>query len=111
MGDGGAGPDMAYQPSQLRAGGSTASAAGATAESAATVLRGVSCPPGASFGRVAGADLLATALGRARDTHARTGVQVADHHANLDARATSTAGQGDGLTTSTTGIASGTRAR
>jgi hypothetical protein len=102
-----AGPDLGYDVGGLRTGGTTAGTAGTEAAAAATVLGGVVCPPGTVFGQVAGAELLAAALGRARDAHARTGAQVADQHDRLQGRAGATAGHGDGLTTATTAIAQG----
>lgn len=99
-----AGVAMAYGTDGIRSGGGQALTAGGTAEAAAGMLQAVQCPA-PSFGLVAGAEAIATALARARDAHAATGYQVHARHVDLDGRAQQTAGTGDGLTTETQGIA------
>jgi hypothetical protein len=96
--------DMAYTSGEVRQGGTRALAAGQTAAGAAGVLRGVTCPA-ASLGVVAGAEALAAALARARDSHVALGERVHADHVDLDTRAGTVAGDGDGLTTTTDAVA------
>jgi hypothetical protein len=84
---------MGYGTDGLRAGGGQAATAGGTAGAAARGLQGANCPA-ASFGQVTGADLIASALTRAREAGVALGLQVEAGHVDLDSRARRTASHG-----------------
>jgi hypothetical protein len=96
--------DPGYDSDGLRRGGAQARVAGDVAAGAAGILRGATCPA-AALGVVAGAEALAAALMRSRDAHVALAEQVHAGHVDLDARAGSTAGDGDGLTASSAAVA------
>jgi hypothetical protein len=98
-------PDMIFSDEGLRAGGDAAAFAGGIAEGAVAALLAAACPPAAVFGRVTGTEMLAAAVGRARDGHARVGAAVADGLRDTARRAAATAAQGGGLVSQTTAIA------
>ena len=102
MGDG---AHMAYGSDGLRNGAAVSDTAGAVAEESALALQGVPSPAASAFGRVIGADVLAAAMTRARDAHMRTGFDAHARHVDLAGRSVQAAGDGDGLTTSTTAVA------
>jgi hypothetical protein len=95
---------MAYRSDGIRTGGGQAVTAGGVAGAAARTLQGASCPA-ASFGQVTGADVIASALGRARDANVATGLQVEAGHVDLGARAKRSAADGDQLTADTATVA------
>ena len=96
--------DLGYDSDGLRQGGREARAAGELAAGAAGILRGATCPS-AALGVVAGAEALAAALARARDAHVALAERVHAGHVDLDARAGTAAGDGDGLTASSAAVA------
>ncbi len=95
---------LGYGSDGLRQGGAQARGAGATAAGAARLLRPATCPA-SSLGVVTGADALAAAIVRARDAHVALAERVQAVHVDLAGRAGQVAGDGDGLTASTTAIA------
>jgi hypothetical protein len=92
---------LGYAADGLRQGGAQARGAGTTAAGAARLLRPATCPA-SSLGVVTGADALAAAIIRARDAHVALAERVQAVHVELAGRV---AGDGDGLTASTTAIA------
>jgi hypothetical protein len=96
--------DLGYDADGLRQGGREARGAGDVAAGAAGILRGATCPA-AVLGVVAGAEALAAALMRARDAHVALAEQVHAGHVDLDTRAGTAAGDGDGLTASSAAVA------
>jgi hypothetical protein len=95
---------MAYGSDGIRAGGGQAVVAGGTSGAAAQTLQAANCPA-ASFGQVTGADVIASALVRARDANVAMGQAIESGHVDLDARAQRTAADGDQLTVDTTAAA------
>jgi hypothetical protein len=95
---------LGYGSDGLRQGGAQARSAGAAAAGAAGILRPATCPA-ASLGVVAGADVLAAAIARARDAHVGLAERVDAEHVDLDARSGRVATDGDGLTAGTAAIA------
>jgi hypothetical protein len=98
------GVDMGYRSQELMGGGAQAAAAGGVADGAAGLLRPVVCAS-ASLGLVAGAEALAAAVVRLRDTTVQLAERVAAGHADLQARAGQVAAEGDGLAERTAAVA------
>jgi hypothetical protein len=96
--------DMAYDTTGMRAGAAGCHDAATAADRAATELSRIAITS-AAFGRVPAASMLSAALVGARDQQGRTAAAEAASRAGLARRLGTAANQGDGLTTTTTSIA------
>jgi hypothetical protein len=96
--------DMQYNTGDLRTGAKHADAASASADEAASGLKG-SQGGGSPFGDVTGGDALHGAVGAAQQHHAVNAQTASENMSTAAVRASGTAGLGDDNTSETTRLA------